>query len=182
MNIRNPKYNNQGSVDCEIEHPTHGWIPLTADANDPDTKDIYDRVLAGDAGAIAAADPVNLDSIRDEKLIELKRAAEAEANQLVSSYPDFAKITWPDQEREARAWTADDTVATPALSILADARGMTVADLAPRVIAKADAYRAEALRIEGKRQALEDDAWAAYEAGDVDALTAVAWTQEAVAA
>jgi hypothetical protein len=177
MNIRNPKYNNQGSVDCEVEHPVHGWIPLTADANDPDTKDIYDRVLAGEAGVIAEADPVDMQTLMQDKLFELKSAAEEEANTRVSSYPDFAKITWPDQEREARAWTADDTTATPVLTVLAEARGMSVADLAPRVIAKADAYRAEALRIEGKRQALEDQVSAAYDAGDADAIKAVVWVE-----
>jgi hypothetical protein len=34
MNYRNAKYNAFGSIDCEIEHPIHGWIPFTADPND----------------------------------------------------------------------------------------------------------------------------------------------------
>lgn len=42
MNIRNAKRNEAGSVDCEIEHPTYGWIPFTAVAGDPNS----DEVLA----------------------------------------------------------------------------------------------------------------------------------------
>lgn len=34
MNYRNAKYNVFGTIDCEIEHPVHGWIPFTADPND----------------------------------------------------------------------------------------------------------------------------------------------------
>ena len=34
MNFRNAKYNAFGTIDCEIEHPVHGWIPFTADPND----------------------------------------------------------------------------------------------------------------------------------------------------
>lgn len=34
MEYRNPKYNEDGSIDVEIEHPLYGWIPFTARADD----------------------------------------------------------------------------------------------------------------------------------------------------
>ena len=34
MKYRNAKYNSDGSIDCEIEHPQYGWIPFTCDPND----------------------------------------------------------------------------------------------------------------------------------------------------
>jgi len=34
MKMRNITWNNVGTIDCEIEHPVHGWIPFTADPND----------------------------------------------------------------------------------------------------------------------------------------------------
>jgi hypothetical protein len=36
MNKRNPVWANaaQTMIDCEIEHPTYGWIPFTASPND----------------------------------------------------------------------------------------------------------------------------------------------------
>lgn len=34
MNYRNPKFLKNGWIDCEIEHPQHGWVPFTCDPND----------------------------------------------------------------------------------------------------------------------------------------------------
>lgn len=34
MKTRNAKYNEHGTIDCEIEHPTFGWIPFTASPDD----------------------------------------------------------------------------------------------------------------------------------------------------
>lgn len=34
MNYRNAKNLADGRIDCEIKHPTYGWIPFTADPND----------------------------------------------------------------------------------------------------------------------------------------------------
>ena len=33
---RNPKYNAEGNIDIEINHPKEGWIPYTLDMDDPD--------------------------------------------------------------------------------------------------------------------------------------------------
>lgn len=34
MEYRNPVYTAGGLIDCEINHPTHGWVPFTCDPND----------------------------------------------------------------------------------------------------------------------------------------------------
>ena len=34
MNYRNAKRLANGWIDCDIEHPDHGWIPFTCDPND----------------------------------------------------------------------------------------------------------------------------------------------------
>lgn len=36
MNTRNEKYNEYGTIDCELEHPIYGWIPFTASPDDED--------------------------------------------------------------------------------------------------------------------------------------------------
>tara|TARA_R110002153_G_scaffold6684_1_gene30609 strand:- start:19 stop:411 length:393 start_codon:yes stop_codon:yes gene_type:complete len=36
MNYRNAKHISNGRIDCEIEHPVHGWIPYTLDPADTD--------------------------------------------------------------------------------------------------------------------------------------------------
>ncbi len=56
MRARNPKYNWRGGIDCEIEHPSLGWIPYTVD---PDAEEgtephaIFAAILAGEVGEIA---------------------------------------------------------------------------------------------------------------------------------
>lgn len=56
MNIRNAKHVSGGLIDCEYEHPVHGWIPYTANQNDSEAlgREIY--ALAA-AGTVADADP-----------------------------------------------------------------------------------------------------------------------------
>jgi hypothetical protein len=34
METRNPIYTSQATIDCEINHPSYGWIPFTASPND----------------------------------------------------------------------------------------------------------------------------------------------------
>lgn len=34
MQYRNPVFNARGTIDCEINHPTFGWIPFTVDPAD----------------------------------------------------------------------------------------------------------------------------------------------------
>jgi hypothetical protein len=47
MDIRNPIFTADGRIDCEIDHPAHGWIPFTADPNDVEQhgRDIYAAAL-----------------------------------------------------------------------------------------------------------------------------------------
>jgi hypothetical protein len=171
MNIRNPKHSVNGWIDCELEHPELGWIPHTASPDDPETQQTYARILNGEAGAIAPADPVDLDAMRSAKLAEINRQSAIEAGALISAYPEFERLTWPDQEREARAWQADNAAETPTLDAIATARGLTLADLAGRVITKADTFRLAAGQLAGKRQALEDQIGAAVTQAEIEAIT-----------
>jgi len=34
MDYRNPVFTANNAIDCEIDHPTYGWIPFTCDPND----------------------------------------------------------------------------------------------------------------------------------------------------
>lgn len=34
MDYRNPTYTSDGFIDCEIDHPTYGWIQFTCDPDD----------------------------------------------------------------------------------------------------------------------------------------------------
>lgn len=60
MNYRNARYiNNNGWIDCEIEHPQFGWIPYTLDPADTDMTINNDELLAdmAEKGDVAAYVP-----------------------------------------------------------------------------------------------------------------------------
>lgn len=52
MNIRNPVFDQNGNIICEIEHPQYGWIPFTASATDSEEhgRQIYAEALALNPG------------------------------------------------------------------------------------------------------------------------------------
>ena len=52
MEKRNAKYNANGTIDVEIKHPIHGWIPFTASLDDPSK---FGRLLYGEIKGKAAA-------------------------------------------------------------------------------------------------------------------------------
>ena len=72
MDARNPKYNVNGSVDVEINHPDFGWIPFTASPDDPEElgRTLYTQVVAGAFGTISpyvAPQPTSADILAEKK-------------------------------------------------------------------------------------------------------------------
>lgn len=59
MQVRKPKFNAVGTVDCEVEHPAFGWIPFTASPDDVEEhgRTIYAEIMNGEHGEIAAYEP-----------------------------------------------------------------------------------------------------------------------------
>jgi hypothetical protein len=57
------------------------------------------------------------------------------------------RATWDTQLNEARAFLLDPTINTPVLSLLAESRNTTVADLAPIVISAAEAYNLQVAQL-----------------------------------
>jgi len=71
--------------------------------------------------------------------------------------PDLESSTWAAQTAEASAVTADSKAATPVLKILADARGLKVADLAKKVSDNVNAYNSDVATLLGKQQSKVDE-------------------------
>lgn len=114
----------------------------------------------------------SLAELKADKRADLIADCESAIAAIRAGYPDSEVLSWSKQEAEARALVADANAATPLLDALAEARGIAKAELAVRVIAKADAFAAISGALIGKRQRLEDE---------LDALPADA-TSEQVAA
>jgi hypothetical protein len=55
MEIRNPIHNNNGTINCEVNHPRFGWVPFTASPNDVEEygRELYAELIAGVHGEIA---------------------------------------------------------------------------------------------------------------------------------
>lgn len=107
-----------------------------------------------------------------KKLDEINQAFESAMEAITAQYPEIEKLSWDKQEREARAYLADNTVATPLLDSIATARGVDKTELAQKIVKKADTYSLIAGSAIGKRQALEDKI---NSATSIDELEAIVW-------
>lgn len=105
---------------------------------------------------------------------ELRQAAGAAfrtaAESLNAAYTAPEVQTFEQQVREAKAYQADASADCPMLGPLAVARGIDLADLAGRVLAKHAAYSARMGSLMGQRQAIEDRLDAAQTEAEVRAV------------
>ena len=86
MNYRNAQYIDSTRIDCEIEHPVHGWIPYTLDPADTDMTIDNNALLeamasAGDVAAYVPPTQAELDeaaaqAVRAER--DMKLATEVD--------------------------------------------------------------------------------------------------------
>lgn len=63
--------------------------------------------------------------------------------------------TWEEQKKEAFGYLADNTFSTPVLSILAEERGITVEELANKVVNKVNEYSQSVATLLSKQQKIE---------------------------
>jgi len=47
MEYINQKYNEDGTINCDINHPDYGWIPTTLSPDDPETSELFAILNAG---------------------------------------------------------------------------------------------------------------------------------------
>ena len=105
MNYRNAKYiNENGWIDCEIEHPDYGWIPYTLDPADTDMTINNDDLLAamtanGDIAAYVPPTQEELDAeaaaaVRAER--DMKLATEVDT--IASNALRWAALTAEQQQ------------------------------------------------------------------------------------
>lgn len=117
----------------------------------------------------------SIDSVATATLRRINSGYQAEMNQILNDYPHAETLTFDKQEREARQWQADNSVATPYIDAMLFERPLDKAELVGRILAKADAFTMASGKATGKRQRLEDEVKAALEAEDRDALEAIDW-------
>lgn len=128
---------------------------------------------------IAAAPPPPVPLTPEEiKQIAQWRIMAAYANavsQLTGGYPLDEMLSWYKQEAEARAWVADNLVATPWIDAAATARGIPKANMVAFIIGNADAFAPLHGALTGKRQLLRDQIEALGEFATQEQADALVW-------
>lgn len=90
---------------------------------------------------------------------EIRKYYASQMSQIAAPYTSEERETWFVQVQEANAYIANSSVVTPLLTSIATARGLTVGDLAPTVVAKDTMYRQAVGYILGQQQALVETLW-----------------------
>lgn len=116
---------------------------------------------------VTAAD--KFQQLIDAKVAEIDQWYMSKTKPMVSSYPDSEKLSWTQQGAEATAYQADNSAPTPLLTLIAQGRGITVAELVPKVLQNVKLFT-QAGALMGKRQSLRDAAQNAKTQADLDAV------------
>jgi len=147
-------------------HPSIEWVACSK------------RVEVGwsyDESRFSAPPETPIDDLASQALSRINSGYQAEMGKILNDYPQAETLTFDKQEREARQWQADNSVATPYIDAMLAERPLEKAELVGRILAKADAFTQASGMATGKRQRLEDDVKAALEDKDRDALEAITW-------
>lgn len=136
------------------------------------------NLLPQDDGTFIVTD-LPFEQAKQNKLNRFQQTYEQNMQVVRGGYPESEIASWDKQEKEARAWQADNAADTPFLDVLAQARGISKTDLVVKVIAKADLATQYTAQQTGIRQALEDaiDVEAAKPEPSTAALRQITWPE-----
>lgn len=183
MIVQNAKYTKHGSIDCEIDHPQHGWIPFTAAPDGTLTERLVFDTFKDTAAPYVPDPEQELATARARKIDEINAAYVESITPLIREYPDIEQATWLAQEREARSfleWEEFGAEGEPAPpmpvldNILLGRNGEdgteTMQQLCLAVLENADLFAA-AQQLTGKRQRLEKLAKAAETIEEIELIS-----------
>tara|TARA_R110002153_G_scaffold70851_4_gene185814 strand:+ start:1636 stop:2163 length:528 start_codon:yes stop_codon:yes gene_type:complete len=169
MEIKNAIHNEYGTINVEINHPKFGWIPFTSAHDDP--SEIAQEVTRALFDAeISPKKPIDINDYRNPLLELISSKSQYYVESLISTYPDFEKLTFETQKSEARGWAMDNTVDTPNVDILAFNRGIDREVLLEKISVKATEFEKLSMAIAGQRQKFEDLIALATTVEELDAI------------
>lgn len=147
MEFRNARYNLDGSIDCEVNHVDHGWVPTTLKSGD-----LFEKVAASNPSAWQAP-VVNMAEVKALALEAVGLAVSAARRAFVTDLP-AQEMIYLAKEAEARAWLAatdPDVADYPFLEAEAGLTAATPTALANLWLQMAGQWRAVAAQIEAVR-------------------------------
>ncbi len=104
--------------------------------------------------------PLSIPELKANKLVEIKMLADEHLEFINSKYPESERLSWDKQEREARAWVADNTAVTPYVDNMALYREVDREVLLGWIVEAADNMDRESSRVFGLRQKYSDQVYA----------------------
>ena len=129
MKYRNAKYIDKESIDCEIEHPVHGWIPYSLCLDDTDTT-INNEELLEQMKKNEDVAPLDIEEFISKlrnvslskqdfctKLADLGCISDDEAiNSIMGIWPEtfkgFLEYLTPAQQRDSKmTWASSQNIA-----------------------------------------------------------------------
>jgi hypothetical protein len=114
---------------------------------------------------------VTFEQAFDATYMEILRGSDAILNAATRYYSASEKASWSRQEAEARALSTDENAPAPLLRTMATVRGITVGELAGKVLTQAAQWEAFAGYILGQQQAFEDALNACGTVEEINAVT-----------
>ena len=105
-----------------------------------------------------------------KKAQELKQWAAQQTAVFTDEYTQAEIASWDLQESEAKAYQSDPQASVPFIEGMATQRGITVDDLANRIITNSAAYKTLGSEVFGKRQKYFDQIEAATTLAEVEAV------------
>lgn len=99
---KNPKYNANGSIDVEVNHPVYGWIPFTASPTDTESHGllIYQAAVSGSFGDVAPY-------IKSQEEFSFEALAERDSRVYAIDQVAMNPIRWGALTDEEKAEMAD---------------------------------------------------------------------------
>lgn len=118
VEIRNPRYNSHGTIDCDIKHPEFGWMPYTPDPDSASGKAIMVELAKVDVATIPKyegskeANIIEASIERSWRDGELKRA-DAIINTMEDSGDSEGPKPWRQYRVALRDWPASEFFPNP---------------------------------------------------------------------
>jgi hypothetical protein len=131
MEYRKTKYNQQGTIDAEVNHPQFGWIPTTLDPTDDveANVELYHKILAEATVAPYVAPVLTAEQIKNQFSVAvdsyLNAVAQEKSYYSILSACSYAGAPNYFQEESQAFITWRGAVWSTAFSILADVEAGT---------------------------------------------------------
>jgi hypothetical protein len=107
-NYKNPIYNQYNTIDCEINHPEHGWIPFTASPDDCEEhgKKLFEKIKKN--GNISPYLPPSKEEVELEVRYERNRLLSNSDWSQLPDVPEEIKLKWVEYRQLLRDITEQE--------------------------------------------------------------------------